>query len=186
MLFNLEHVAIWDFIYEHVSYFSPASLSYLLASSGFLELVCTATYGNQFLQIEGRLADHPPERTKLPHQILSSVPSFVAGYEFNLGKWKERLRLLSKTDQRVVVWGTGSKANTFLNVLSSQSPIEYSVDINPRKHGMFVPGTGQEIVSPKMLQGYQPDAVIIMNPLYEKEIRGELNIMGLHPQVLLA
>ena len=61
---------------------------------------------------------------------------------------------------------SSSYLNTFKN-----SQIEYAVDINPYKQEMYIPGTGQEIVSPEFLKIYKPDFIIIMNPIYEDEIR---------------
>jgi hypothetical protein len=56
-----------------------------------------------------------------------------------------------------------------LNILKDPR-IEYAVDINPRKKGMYVPGTGQKIVEPKFLIAYQPDYIILANPAYKNEI----------------
>ena len=55
------------------------------------------------------------------------------------------------------------------------------MDINPRKQGMYVAGTGQQIVPPEFLKYYQPDVVIVMNPIYESEIRQIIE--GLGPRV---
>jgi hypothetical protein len=69
-----------------------------------------------------------------------------------------------------VVWGAGSKGITFLNVLKSENVIEFVIDVNPHKHGLYVPGTGQQVVAPDMLTDIQPDVVIVMNPIYLDEI----------------
>ena len=47
-----------------------------------------------------------------------------------------------------------------------------------------MPGTGQEIVAPIALKKIRPDVIIVMNRVYEQEIKEELNSMGLRPQVL--
>jgi hypothetical protein len=81
--------------------------------------------------------------------------------------------------KRVVVWGGGSKGATFLSLTNAKSIIDYVVDINPRKHGMYISGTGHKIVPPSFLKNKKPDIVIIMNPNYVKEIGkicGELGI----------
>jgi hypothetical protein len=52
------------------------------------------------------------------------------------------------------------------------------VDINPRKHGMYVPGSGQQIVPPEFLKEYRPDAVIVMNSIYRNEIRSWTTALG--------
>ena len=48
------------------------------------------------------------------------------------------------------MWGAGARGVTLLNMLND-SRIEYAVDINPRKQGKYVPGTGQQIVEPTFL-----------------------------------
>ena len=68
--------------------------------------------------------------------------------------------------------------------LNVRDEIEYVVDINPYKTGTYIAGTGQEIVAPDFLQGYRPDVVILMNPVYREEIRQDLNEMGLAPEIL--
>ncbi|MEO1671695.1 MAG: hypothetical protein AAFR77_13070, partial [Cyanobacteria bacterium J06631_2] len=80
--------------------------------------------------------------------------------------------------------GAGSKGVTFLNILQEQQQIRYVVDINPHKEKKYIPGTGQEIIAPNFLIDYQPEIVIVMNPIYENEIRQMLNKMRLTPQLL--
>jgi hypothetical protein len=88
---------------------------------------------------------------------------------------------MAQDEQRVVVWGSGSKGITYLNMLPAAASIHYAVDINPRKQGMHITGTGQRIVGPAFLADYNPDAVIVMNPLYIDEIRQTLNELGVTP-----
>lgn len=53
-LWTLRDLGIWDIIYEHCSYFSPASLVYLFETSGFETLDVREEFGSQFLAIEAR------------------------------------------------------------------------------------------------------------------------------------
>jgi len=80
---------------------------------------------------------------------------------------EKELEQIKGKGQRAVVWGAGSKGVTFLNVLNIQDQIEYVVDINLRKQGMYIAGTGQQIVPPEFLRNYQPDVVIVMNLIYK-------------------
>ena len=57
--------------------------------------------------------------------------------------------------------------------------IEYVVDINPYKHGKSLPGTGQEIVSPQFLTKYNPQKIIVMNPVYLDEIQRDIERLGI-------
>src|SRR3546814_19695643 len=75
----------------------------------------------------------------------------------------------------------------FLNLLQVETGggIDYVVDINPRKRGRFVPGTGQEIVDPAFLRDYRPDVLIVMNPEYQDEIATTAESLGLDSELVL-
>ena len=90
------------------------------------------------------------------------------------------------SNKRVVAWGAGSKGVTFLNILETKDQIPYIVDINPRKKGMFVAGSGQEIIDPDSLADFKPDIVILMNPIYKDEISVKMVGMGLISELLVA
>ena len=61
-----------------------------------------------------------------------------------------------------------------------------AIDLNTRKHGLHVAGTGQVVRPPEYLKDFKPDMVIITNPVYREEIRKDLNEMGLDPEIILA
>jgi hypothetical protein len=58
------------------------------------------------------------------------------------------------------------------------------VDINPHKHGRFLPGTGHPVVGPEYLRDHIPDVVLVMNPIYTVEIGELLKSIGLSPQLV--
>ncbi len=64
-----------------------------------------------------------------------------------------------------------------------EGQIEYAVDINPFKQGMYLAGTGQKVVGPEFLKEYRPDAVIAMNPIYCEEIQRELDALGVEAEL---
>jgi SAM-dependent methyltransferase len=189
-LFTLQGAGVWDLIYEHPSYFSAASLARLFATSGFEIVKVGEAYHGQFLFIEAVPAR---SRCKLPKRLedsLETVARLAAAFaEIHRGKvaaWQERLRGMAAAGRRVVVWGAGSKGVTFLNTLSAWADVQYIVDINPRKQGMYVAGTGQRIVPPEFLRGYQPDALIVMNPIYFDEIRQAIEGLCIYPELIHA
>ena len=98
--------------------------------------------------------------------------------------WQRRLEQIQQAGQQCVIWGAGSKGVTFLNTLETQDQILYAVDINPRKQGMYLAGTGQRVVPPEFLRAYEPDVVIIVNPIYEDEIRQQALSLGLAPEFM--
>jgi SAM-dependent methyltransferase len=174
-LYTLRDLGIWDIIYEHCSYFSPASLSRLFEESGFKVIRLEETYGGQFLCLEAMplhsLFPPPEDRADAIYAMESLVAEFTEEHNNKVRAWREHLGRLGENEKRIVVWGAGSKGVTFLNVLNLKKQIEYVVDVNPRKQGLFVPGTGQQIVQPEALESYRPNTVIVMNPLYSGEIQ---------------
>lgn len=62
--------------------------------------------------------------------------------------------------------------------------IPYVVDINARKQGRYIPGTGQQIVAPDVLRSYRPDTILVMNPNYLDEIRVTVGKIGLSADVV--
>jgi hypothetical protein len=72
---------------------------------------------------------------------------------------------------------------SFLTNVSSDA-VEYAVDINPTKHGMFMAGTGQQIVGPEFLRDYRPDLIIAMNPIYVGEIGEDLDDLGVEAELV--
>jgi SAM-dependent methyltransferase len=191
-LFTLEDLAIWDIIYEHCSYFTPTSLRRLFERAGFDVLRLTETYEGQFLTIEARPSQFPSRRDGAaapdapPAPVLAeSVHRFGEAYRSRMTFWRERLDRLE--NERAVVWGAGSKGVTFLNTLSvSHVLFPYVVDTNPRKHGHFVVGTGQEIVGASILREYRPRVVIVMNGIYAPEISKSLGEMDVDTELVTA
>jgi FlaA1/EpsC-like NDP-sugar epimerase len=102
--------------------------------------------------------------------MARDVAAFAEHYRQKVSDWTARLEQMEQAGKKVVVWGAGSKGVMFMNTLNTQERISYVVDINPRKQGMHVAGSGQQIVSPAFLGDYQPDTIILMNPIYRDEV----------------
>ena len=185
-LYTLRDGGIWDVIYEHRSYFSHASLARLFWECDFEPVESHEAYGGQFLTIHamtGKRSAAVPSPTT-PHLNLLA-DTFAARYQDKRTHWQEQIRTLHSSYSRPVLWGAGSKATTFLNLLQPPS-IDYVVDLNPRKQGKFMVGTGQLIVAPEFLKEYCPDVVIVTNDNYASEIRQSLWSLGLETPLLLA
>jgi hypothetical protein len=120
------------------------------------------------------------------NSIFEDLVAFGGSYETKLESWRRKLRDLHAQGCTAVVWGAGSKGVTFLNAVQAGDAVRYVVDLNPRKHGRFVAGTGQEIVPPEFLKQHRPDVVILMNRIYEKEVRELVSSLDLHPDFLFA
>lgn len=171
---------IWDLTYEHVSYFSPASLQRALSDARFSVLRLEGSFGGQYLDAEATAGEAPGVPATSPG-YSDFCDDFPAAFVKVVSYWKERIASVLGSGRRIVLWGGGTKAVSFLNMLALEADgIEYVVDINPRKVGRFVPGTAQKIVPPEYLRDYRPDIVVVMNREYATEVQAMLNSMRLH------
>jgi SAM-dependent methyltransferase len=178
----------WDLIYPHCSYFTPPSLQYLFTASGFEVTGIESLYGDQFLGLEAKVPDRPCTAS-VDARALAGVARLVDRFDAKLRqdiyRWSRLIEYASVAGHRIALWGAGAKGTNFLNVIPGADRISAVVDLNPRKHGAFIPGTAQQVVPPEKLVEYPPDIVILLNPLYEAEIRVLLQRLGLHPTVMV-
>ena len=73
---------------------------------------------------------------------------------------------------------------TYLNLVADVAPVAAVVDINPRKVGAGVSGTGHAIVAPAELVDVRPRTVFVANPIYVNEIAAELRDLGIDAETL--
>ena len=177
----LREKAFWDLYYEHCSYFTAGSLARLFRLCGFDVLELERDYDDQYLILVARPSDQPTKaHLALENdleQTRQDVAAFRRDYDAAIHEWKQRVHELAQNG-RVVAWGGGSKCVAFFTTLQVDDEIQYVVDINPYKHGKFLPGTGHEVVGPNRLREYKPDHILVMNPIYCAEIYRTLQQVG--------
>ena len=173
----------YDVMHEHCSYFTPASLRQLFTTQGFDVIATPIQFQGQHLSLEARPGQ--PRRLEEPLDELRELcMSFAERCDERAARWVEVIGGALDAGQRVVLWGSGSKATAFLNALDVESEIDGVVDINPNRWGMYLATCGQEIIAPDRLRERPPDLVIAVNPIYREEIRRQLAEMGLTPELL--
>ncbi|HMN29758.1 MAG TPA: class I SAM-dependent methyltransferase, partial [Caldilineaceae bacterium] len=164
-----QELSIWSITYEKSSWFTPYSLKRLFEISGFQVLSVAPCYvGGQYLAVEAvpdshhaRSAAAEAEKTD---QFSHSLHVFTENYRQKVQVWEQQLAALQRSNQRVIAWGAGAGAISFLNTFKITELIPYVVDINQRRQGKFLPLTGQQVVAPEFIQQYQPDTIIVTNP----------------------
>jgi len=187
-LFTLRDFGIWDIIYEHCSYFTPHSLSYVFNKNGLKITNIEETFNAQFISLEavtpkGETVDAQALQSCDRERIVALTSTFNNSYQNLHASWLNKLHKYKDQDLTAVIWGAGSKGITFLNIFKSQSQIQYAVDLNPHKHGKFAPGSGQEIIAPENLVDVRPDVIIVMNEVYHDEISETVSNMGLEAKI---
>lgn len=187
-LHTFRSLAIWDIIYEHCLYFVPTSLIEAFISHGFKVEKVTEVFEGQFICLEATPVESDrviySQEVESLETLKQDLVVFKDKFQATVDSWVNKLTHFEAEEKKVVVWGAGSKGVTFLNIFKDRGSIDYIVDLNPRKQGMYLPGSGQKIVPPEFLQNYQPDVVIIMNPIYIDEIRQSIANLGLSPELI--
>jgi hypothetical protein len=152
-----ENNAWFDVFYEHVNYFRLSDLVGMfdrVRDSGHL-------FGGQYIYIVADLAS-----IKKPKATEGDVFSFS-------GQFKPAFPT-EGSHRRIVIWGAASKGVIYaLHAKRAGIEIDYAIDVNPAKHGRYLPVTGIEVISPEKAVELLPHetTVVIMNPNYQAEIR---------------
>ncbi len=185
----LRDLDVWTIIYEHCGFFTPQSLGRLFRVSGYDVLSLDEHFEGIFLGIEARVESARAtgvDGMGALKDLAALVEQFRQRFEEKVSYWQNNLRALKQEGKRVVIWGGGARGVTFLNMVDTEGAISYAVDVNPRKAGAFVAGTGQQFVLPSVLTSYKPDVVVLMNPIYRQEVAAMLRDLGLRPELILA
>lgn len=167
----------FDTIYhEHFSYFSLLTVKHVFASHGLVifDVEELSTHGGS-LRI---YAKHETDGTKQETERLRKLIEQERTYKLDTLQaylvfseqvkqvkrdiWKCLIGLKNKGKQ-MVGYGAPAKGNTLLNYCGvGKDVIDYVVDRNPYKQGLYLPGTRIPIYPPDRIRETEPDVVIIM------------------------
>lgn len=181
----LRETALWDVIYEHPLHFTAPAMTRLFADAGFSVSRVDTSFGGQYLSVEGSTDEARPEQ--LHHaakEPAALAEDFSSRAEAVRARWSDRLGHLAREGATVVLWGAGSKGVSFLATVPAAASVAAVVDVNPRKHGRFLPVSARRVLGPEELRAVQPDAVILLNPIYDTEVRAMLAQVGSGAAVL--
>jgi len=169
----LERDVIWDFFYEHCSYFGDSSIEYAFRRAGFEVEGNQRSFGGQYLWIEARAgsevgADAVDVPARAGH-VAGLAQRFAAREAELVVERRERLEQFA-ADGAVAIWGAGAKGVTLANLIDpDRRLVSCVVDLNPNKQGHYLPGTGHPIVAPDRLPGLGVRTAVLTNPEYVAE-----------------
>ncbi len=82
----------------------------------------------------------------------------------------------NKREKKIVCYGAAAKGNTLLNYCGiGKDQIEYVVDKNPHKQGLYLPGSHLPIKKPEEIKNTKPDFVVILPWNIKEEIMNEIS-----------
>lgn len=169
--------AFWDVYYEHCAYYTTTSLHNLTAAIGLTIRDLRKAYADQYLLLEATPGGEIRPFVN-PEATVEAALGFGSRADDAIDNWREQL----DGAERIVLWAATSKTVGFISATKAD-PVAV-VDINPAKHGAFLPGSGLPILSPTDLPSIDPDLVVAMNPIYLDEIGADLERIGIDARLV--
>ncbi len=167
----LSHQVLWDFFYEHCSYFTAQSLSTAFQRSGFNVVDVRHVFGGQYLWLEASAALEKQPTSYCPGNIPGLARQFSAAETVLKRSQESRLQaLIAGEPGNIALWGAGAKGVTYANLIDPECRwITCVVDLNPAKQGHYLAGTGHPIIDYRQFAEYGVSAAILTNPNYYAE-----------------
>ena len=164
-------------------------LAALLTRHGFVVTSHRPAFADQYQWLEAQQTgdghEGPDAVSCSVDDLAGKLREFANAWTTWRDTWQRRLRVLAG-EGPCVVWGAGAKGVMFLNhVEAGVDVVQAVVDLNPRKQGRFVPGTGQPIIPPAAVRQIAARTVLVANSNYLTEIRDLLRHEGCDPDVLV-
>lgn len=178
----------YDTIYhEHFSYLSLLTTQRVLATAGLsvVDVEELTTHGGS-LRTWSRPTEMAQDPTPAVARVLADEQAaglhtltghdgFAASVAAVRNDLLDFLLQCSREGRTVAGYGAPGKGNTLLNHCGIRSDlISFTVDRNPHKHGMFLPGTHIPIHPVERIAQVRPDVVVIMPWNLREEIAAQL------------
>lgn len=168
---NLEYLlktkCYYEFVADHILYFTKKTLSNAFETEGFEVLECyTINEDNDIAAVvKKKMALDISKQYVEVEALIKNLRQIISDYK--------------SQNRKVAVWGAGHRTLALL-ALSTANDVEYIIDSAKFKQGKFSPILHLDIVSPEHLNKKKVDLVIVMVPgLYPGEVLKTLEIMNL-------
>jgi SAM-dependent methyltransferase len=180
--YTFKNAILWNLVYEHKSWFTLDSYAALFEHAGFDVIATARCWNDEYISIEaapraGTPAPRPRDRASID-ESARDLTRFADEAKTTIASWTERLDALRRSGKRAAAWGAGARAISWLNLFDLKELVPTVVDINPKRHGKYLPITAHKVETPETLLSIMPDVLFITNPTYEKEIRDQSRALG--------
>lgn len=156
----IEKASYYEFMRDHIAYYTEGALSNLFLQNGF-EVLSTSRFNGDTTQIivRKRIPIQLPDFEGQKREIENKLNTYVNKHA---------------DIKRVVVWGASHQALTMLATLQLEFSICYVVDSSPLKQGFYTPVSHLEIKAPNAIVDTSPDLIIVMAPAFSEEIANQV------------
>jgi len=180
----------FDTIYhEHFSYFSLRTLQEIFSYHGLdiFDVDELSTHGGSLRIYIAHTENKKISKSDNVKLVIDKEKKYgldkISTYDnFSTNAIKVKNQLIKflndakEKSKKVVCYGAPAKGNTLLKYCGiSKEFIEYTVDKNPHKQGLFLPGSHLPIYGPEKIQETKPDYVLILPWNLKDEIMKQMN-----------
>jgi SAM-dependent methyltransferase len=155
----LRYNAYYEFIRDHLLYFTETTLRRMLETNGF-DIIETDLFNEDTIYAYVK---------KRPVVALSGLANNYMKLRSELNTLIDGLK---RQGRRVAIWGASHQGFTIIACAGIGEKIEYIIDSAEFKQGKYSPASHIEIVSPAEALSRAANAIIIAAPAYTKEILG--------------
>jgi len=167
----------FDTIYhEHFSYFSLVTVRKIFSFHGLeiFDVEEIPTHGGSLriyvkhteyekISINEKVGILLEKERQYGLENISTYTNFIKNVEEVKKGLQEFFNSAKNAEKKIVCYGAAAKGNTLLNYCEiGNNFIDYAVDQNPHKQGLFLPGTHIPIKNPSEIQKTKPDYIVII------------------------
>lgn len=161
----LENKTFYDIGYEHVNYFRKEDFKNIFENIFEIGNI----FNGQYIYLVADLSSIR-DQTEFNYTKVSMPDDFNLGIENTAKYFAPNSNVIS------MIWGAagkGAQYSVYLKNNYTDFNVKYAVDLNVEKQNKFLPISGTEVISPDLALNIlsKESNIIIMNPIYESEIR---------------
>jgi SAM-dependent methyltransferase len=158
----IEQNSFYEFIRDHIAYYTENTLSFLLCKNGF-DVLEVYRFNRDTIAMHVK---------KLQRLDLSPLKENFNRLNNSIQHYLSEIK---KSGGVVAVWGASHQGFTILSASNIGKSVDYIIDSAIFKQGKFSPVTHVPIVSPDYYFNRKADAIIIIAPGYSNEIYQIIN-----------
>lgn len=179
-----------EFSTEHINFFSPTALGYLMEAAGFRTVECSSQVrqdraGRPFSSVYGLFERSNQRRAEFPRhsQAAAGLRSYIEQCRKMDSELRLRIDRAIADSSGVIVWGVGTHTQRLLATGAlSVSNIVAFVDSNPKYQNQQLQGI--PVVGPEALINHV-EPILISSYAFRREIANQIREMNLPNKLIL-
>ncbi len=164
------HGSYYEFIRDHLAYYSFESLENLLMIHGFEVLEKEMINRDTISVIVKKVGKENSGSIELIKPKAVDFSSVLEGQKQTNQEIDELIERMEKEGKKLAVWGAGHQGFTLVSTSKLRERVTYIIDSAPFKQGKFAPASHIPIVEPTKFFDSPVDIILIVAPGYSDEI----------------